>query len=120
MDFLHIRIPNLAGDNDRERQILCIHHQFRIDVDPIMGEHILYATFYRLQADGTVDGITLELVNPKSKQQLTDALSFALRPGDIVSVESTPRTRAKVFFDRIFRITLGLYFTPDTLWRNDD
>lgn len=79
-----------------------------------------YVTVYRLQADGTVDGVTLQLVDPKEKQHLTEALSFPLRPGDIVSVESTPRTRAKVFFDRIFRITLGLYFTPDTLWRDND
>ena len=78
-----------------------------------------FVTVYRLQADGTVKGVTLQLVNPKKKQQLTQDLTLALRPGDVVSVESTPRTRAKVFFDRVFRVTLGLYVSPDIFWRNN-
>ena len=39
--------------------------------------------------------------------------------GDIVSIEHTPRTRTNVFFDRIFRISLGLYLNPDSIWNND-
>ncbi len=78
-----------------------------------------YVSIYRLQADGSVRGVTVQLVDPKRKQELTQAMSLVLRPGDVVSVENTLRTRTNVFFDRIFRISLGLYLTPDSLWNHD-
>jgi protein involved in polysaccharide export with SLBB domain len=72
-----------------------------------------YVSVYRLKPDGEVMSITFELVNPKSQGQLTETLALPLRPGDVVSVEHTPRTRTNVFFDRVFRISLGLYFSPE-------
>ena len=75
-----------------------------------------YVCVYRLNADGAVASATFHLSDPKRPQQLTDALAVPLKPGDVVSVEHTPRTRTNVFFDRIFRISLGLYFSPDNLW----
>ncbi len=77
-------------------------------------------SIYRLQADGTVRSVTVRLVDPKQPQQLTQAMSMALRPGDVVSVESTLRTRTNVFLDRIFRVNLGLYIRPESLWDNHD
>jgi len=74
---------------------------------------------YRLQTDGTVKGVTVQLVNPKQKQELTQAMNMVLRPGDVVSVENTIRTRTNLFLDRVFRISLGLYVTPETLWNGD-
>jgi len=43
-----------------------------------------------------------------------------IKPGDVVSVEHTPRTRTNVFFDRYFRMTFGLFVDPTDLWEDDD
>ncbi len=79
-----------------------------------------YVSVYRPKADGTVASATFQFVNPKRQEQLTEALTIRVRPGDIISVEHTPRTRANVFFDRIVRISLGWYFNPDQFWGNND
>ncbi len=71
-----------------------------------------YVSVYRLAPDGEVLSATFQLVNPHRQQQLTEALALPLRPGDVVSVEHTARTRTNVFFDRVFRISLGLYVDP--------
>jgi polysaccharide export outer membrane protein len=78
-----------------------------------------YVSIYRLRPDGEVMSVTLELVNIKKQGQLTETLAVPVRPGDVVSVEHTPRTRTNVFFDRVFRISLGLYFSPEDFWNND-
>jgi len=77
-----------------------------------------YVSIYRLKPDGEVASATIRLVNPKSAQQLTQALALPLRPGDVVAVEHTPRTRMNVFCDRFFRTSLGLgvYLTPESSW----
>ena len=77
-----------------------------------------YVSIYRLKSNGTVGGVTVQLVNPKKKQELTQAMSMVLHPGDVVSVEHTMRTRTNVFLDRVFRISLGLYFNPESLWND--
>lgn len=78
-----------------------------------------YVSVYRLQSDGGIASVTVQLVDTKADKDLTDALALPLNPGDIVSVEHTPRTRANTFFERIFRVNLGLYFNPDDVWRDD-
>jgi protein involved in polysaccharide export with SLBB domain len=78
-----------------------------------------YVSVYRLAPDGQVVSATFQLVNPHRQQQLTDVLALPLKPGDVVSVEHTPRTRTNVFFDRVFRISLGLYLTPEGLWNGN-
>jgi protein involved in polysaccharide export with SLBB domain len=79
-----------------------------------------YVSIYRLNPDGEISSVVVQLVNPKKKPDLTEAMALPLRPGDVVSVEHTPRTRANVFFDRIFRINLGLYFSPESFWNNNE
>ena len=79
-----------------------------------------YVSVYRLKADGTVAGLTLQLVDPEDQEQLTENLALRLKPGDVVSVEHTQRTRTNTFFDRIFRVSLGLYFRPESVWGDDD
>jgi protein involved in polysaccharide export with SLBB domain len=79
-----------------------------------------YVSIYRLNADGTIASITLQLVNPRANEQLTDALALPLKPGDVVFVEHTPRTRTNLFLDRVLRISLGLYVTPDDFSNNND
>ena len=78
-----------------------------------------YVSVYRPKADGTVASATFQFAKRKRQEQLTEALTVAVKPGDIISVEHTPRTRANVFFDRIVRISLGMYLDPDQLWNNN-
>jgi protein involved in polysaccharide export with SLBB domain len=78
-----------------------------------------YVGIYRLKADGSISSVTVQLVNPKKKHALTEALAMPIRPGDVVSVEQTSRTRTNVFLDRVFRVSLGVYLNPDTIWNND-
>jgi protein involved in polysaccharide export with SLBB domain len=77
-----------------------------------------YVSVYRLAPDGEIASVTFQLVNPRRPQQLTGTLALPLKPGDVVSVEHTPRTRTNVFFDRVFRISLGLYVSPESLWND--
>ncbi len=77
-----------------------------------------FVCVYRLQPDGTVASAAFRLVDPGKNEQFTPALALPLKRGDVVSVEHTPRTRTNTFFDRVFRISLGLYLNPDTIWNN--
>ena len=65
-----------------------------------------YATIYRLRPDGTIVSAIFKVVEGPN---LTDALNTLIKPGDIVAIEHTPRTRTKLFLDRVFRINMGLY-----------
>ena len=69
-----------------------------------------YVTIYRLKPDGTIVSVYFKLVSTDHGPSLTDALNVKIKPGDIVSVEHTPRTRTNMFLERIFRINIGTYF----------
>ncbi|HRS10231.1 MAG TPA: SLBB domain-containing protein [Sedimentisphaerales bacterium] len=79
-----------------------------------------YVSVYRPKADGTVASATFQFAKKRRQEQLTEALTVKVKPGDIISVEHTPRTRTNVFFDRIVRISLGWYFNPDQFWNDND
>lgn len=72
-----------------------------------------YATVYRLKPDGGIVSAIFKIVDGS---KLTGALSTLIKPGDIVAVEHTPRTRAKLFLDRVFRINMGTYIRLDDVW----
>ena len=72
-----------------------------------------YATIYRLKADRAIVHATFELVRPGNGAELTNALNTAVKPGDIIAIEHTPRTRANAFLDRVFRINFGVYAPID-------
>jgi len=65
-----------------------------------------YATIYRLKPDGTIVSAIFKVVEGPN---LTEALNTLIKPGDIVAIEHTPRTRTKLFLDRVFRINMGVY-----------
>jgi len=73
-----------------------------------------YATIYRLRSDGTIAHASFEIANIKGGSGLTDALSVLVKPGDIVAVEHTLRTRANRFLERIFKVNFGAYIP---VWR---
>ena len=65
-----------------------------------------YATVYRLKPDGTIVSAIFKVIDDS---KLTNASHILIKPGDIVAVEHTPRTRTKLFLDRVFRINMGVY-----------
>lgn len=77
-----------------------------------------YVTVYRLKPDGSIIDATFGIVKTGNSSHLTDALNVCIKPGDIISVEHTPRTRTKVFLDRVFRINLGTYFSLNDMWND--
>jgi protein involved in polysaccharide export with SLBB domain len=72
-----------------------------------------YATIYRLKPDGTVLRAAFKLID---HERFTDALSTPIRPGDVVAIEHTPRTRTNAFINRVFRINVGTYLRLDDFW----
>lgn len=65
-----------------------------------------YATIYRLKSDGTIVDTTFKLVDDS---KLTNVINTTIKPGDIIDVAHTQRTRTNVFLERIFHVTFGAY-----------
>lgn len=78
-----------------------------------------YATVYRLAADGTTVSATFNIAGIAKSEDPTQALSLPLKPYDVVAVEHTPRTRAKVFWDRVFRFYVSTHLTSDEIFGDD-
>ena len=72
-----------------------------------------YVTVYRLKPDGGIVNAIFKIIDGS---KLTEALSTLIKPGDIIAVEQTPRTRTKLFLDRVFRINLGTYIRMEDAW----
>jgi len=79
-----------------------------------------YATVYRLRGDGSIVSVVLPVVNVPKGPTLADASNTLVKPGDIVFVEHTPRTRTTQFLDRMFRITVGAYLPLTDLFGGND
>jgi len=75
-----------------------------------------FVSVYRLKANGDVASATFQLSDTDNQEELTRELALPLKPGDVVSVEHTPRTRKNVFLDRYFRLNMGMYLNPEELW----
>lgn len=65
-----------------------------------------YAMVYRLTSDGKVANATFQVAH---RSTLEDALTTYIKPGDIIAVEHTPRTRTNRFLEKIFSIHVGAY-----------
>jgi polysaccharide biosynthesis/export protein len=74
-----------------------------------------YVTVYRLAEDGSVVRVALQLIK---KDAFTAALNTPIRPGDVVAVERTPRTRMNAVVNNLVRINTGVYVTGNDLWGN--
>ncbi|MCP4263600.1 MAG: hypothetical protein GY774_39750 [Planctomycetes bacterium] len=72
-----------------------------------------YATIYRLKPDGEIVSAVFKIIDDS---KLTEALNTLIKPGDIVAVEHTPRTRTNLFLDRVFRVNLGTYIRVEDAW----
>jgi len=72
-----------------------------------------YATVYRLKPNGGIISAVFKIVDDS---KLTEDVSTLIKPGDIVDVAHTPRTRTKLFLDKVFRINLGSYLRLEDAW----
>jgi len=77
-----------------------------------------YATVYRLTPGGTIASETFAVADVKDAAQLIETMNTLIKPGDIVFVEHTPRTRTKEFLDRVFRINFGTYWSLRSPWED--
>jgi len=48
--------------------------------------------------------------------EFTDALGTPIRPGDVVAIEHTLRTRTNTTINNLVRINTGLYVRGEDLW----
>jgi polysaccharide export outer membrane protein len=72
-----------------------------------------YVTVYRLTANGTIVRVPFRLVK---NDAFTEALGTPIRPGDVVDVEQTPRTRMNAAIANLIRFNFGVYVTGRDLW----
>jgi protein involved in polysaccharide export with SLBB domain len=82
-------------------------------LDPVADPR--YATIYRLTAEGSIVRVPFQLVEDG---ELTEALRTPIKPGDVVAIEHTPRTRRNTIINNLIRINTGVYLTGSDLWRN--
>ncbi|MBP8304092.1 MAG: SLBB domain-containing protein [Phycisphaerae bacterium] len=68
-----------------------------------------YAMVYRLKQDGGIACMPFEIANPDKKGEIAVAMGVLIKPGDIIEVEHTPRTRTNAFIERIFNVNVGAY-----------
>ena len=80
-------------------------------LDPISEPR--YVTIYRLREDGSVARVPFQLIKDG---EFTDALGTPIRPGDVVAIEHTPRTRMNATINNLVRINTGLYIRGEDLW----
>lgn len=72
-----------------------------------------YATVYRLKADGSIASVTLHIA--QESKFVEDSTTY-IKPGDVIAVEHTPRTRTKAFLDKVLRLNVGAYVNAQDLW----
>lgn len=80
-------------------------------LDPIADPR--YVTIYRLAQDGSVIRVPFQLIK---KGEFTDALGTPIRPGDVVAIEHTPRTRTTSTIKSMVRFNTGLYIYGRDIW----
>ena len=62
-----------------------------------------YVTIYRQDANGEIVSATFEL----HRKSLAKASKIRIKPGDVISVEMTPETRARMILKEMFYIRVG-------------
>jgi polysaccharide export outer membrane protein len=68
-----------------------------------------YAVVYRFNPDGSIVHATFQLSNPKEPGALAVGAAVTIKPGDIIAVEHTPRTRTREFLERFVNVNVGAY-----------
>jgi len=68
-----------------------------------------YAMVYRQKPDGSIGRACFRIDKPVNDKGLPDAMNVTIKPGDIIDVAHTPRTRTNLFLDKIISIQVGAY-----------
>ena len=69
-----------------------------------------YVTIYRLTKDGSIARVALKLIED---DQFTEVLNTPVKPGGVVAIEHTPRTRANTTIHNLVRVNAGVYVTGE-------
>lgn len=74
-----------------------------------------YVTIYRLAPEGSIVRVPFELID---HGEFTNALGTPIKPGDVVAVEHTLRTRMNTIINSLVRVNVGVYLAPRDLWEH--
>ena len=88
-------------------QAIALAGGLAMDVDP------RYVTVYRPGPNESVRSLTFRLIEDGS---YTENLNEPIRPGDLIAVEHTPRTRTNDFINRFLRFSIGTWVDVSELW----
>ena len=76
-----------------------------------------YVTVYRLTRDGSIVRVPFQLIE---HGEFTKALGTPIKPGDVVAVEHTLRTRMNTIINSLVRVNVGVYLAPRDLWNQNN
>lgn len=82
-------------------------------LNPIAEPH--YVTIYRLAQDGSILRVPFQLIE---HGEFTNALATRIKPGDVVAVEHTLRTKMNTIINSLVRVNVGVYLAPQDLWED--
>jgi protein involved in polysaccharide export with SLBB domain len=69
-----------------------------------------YVHVYRLTPDEAIVSATFKIANTGDDSELADAMTTVIKPGDIVDVARTARTRINAIVDNMFHFSTGAYW----------
>jgi polysaccharide export outer membrane protein len=76
-------------------------------VDLVADPH--YVTVHRQEENGEVVSATFGI----DSKSLAEASNVVIKPGDVVFVDITPRTRTNVWLSQMLRLSFGAYVRPE-------
>ncbi|NQV35726.1 MAG: SLBB domain-containing protein [Phycisphaeraceae bacterium] len=68
-----------------------------------------WAVVYRLKGDGSIASQTVKVLDMNKDKASLSAMKLLVKPGDIIALEHTPRTRSTQFLKSVFRVSFGMY-----------
>ena len=68
-----------------------------------------WAVVYRLKGDGSIASQTVKVLDMNKDKDSLSAMKLLVKPGDIIALEHTPRTRSTQFLKSVFRVSMGMY-----------
>ena len=76
-------------------------------VDLVADPH--YVKIYRQDSNGEIVSATFGI----DSKSFADASNVVVKPGDVVCVEITPRTRTNLWLSQVLRLSFGAYVRPE-------
>lgn len=70
-----------------------------------------YVNVYRQNSDGKIVSAVFNV-----KKDFKDTVDLEIKPGDVIAVQETPRTRRNLILSEIININTGIYVRPQDFW----